>query len=76
MLNLSMLQPGQRGLIKGININGKMRRRLMDMGIIPGEVVKVEKIAPLGDPVELIIKNYRLSLRKKEAESIFVELVK
>jgi ferrous iron transport protein A len=50
-----------------------MKRRLMDMGLLVGEVVKVEKVAPLGDPIEVTIKNYNLSLRKKEAQGIGVE---
>jgi len=48
----------------------------MDMGILVGEVVKVEKIAPLGDPIEVTIKNYNLSLRKKEAEGIELKVIK
>jgi ferrous iron transport protein A len=47
----------------------------MDMGVLVGEEVKVEKIAPLGDPIEITIKNYNLSLRKKEAEGITVEVL-
>jgi ferrous iron transport protein A len=46
----------------------------MDMGVLRGEVVKVEKVAPLGDPIEIIVKNYRLSLRKSEAAGIGVEV--
>ena len=46
----------------------------MDMGLLPGEEVKVEKVAPLGDPIEVTVKSYNLSLRKKEAEGIAVEV--
>lgn len=53
-----------------------LTRRLMDMGILVGERIKVEKVAPLGDPIEVTIKNYKLSLRKKEAEGILVEVAK
>ena len=53
-----------------------LKRRLMDMGVLVGEMVKVKKISPLGDPIEVTIKNYNLSLRKKEAEGIKVEMVK
>jgi ferrous iron transport protein A len=52
-----------------------MKRRLMDMGVIPGEAVRVEKVAPLGDPIEVTIKSYALSLRKREAEGIAVEVL-
>jgi ferrous iron transport protein A len=46
----------------------------MDMGILVGEEIKVEKVAPLGDPIEVTVKNYKLSLRKKEARNILVEV--
>jgi ferrous iron transport protein A len=47
----------------------------MDMGVLVGEVVKVEKVAPLGDPIEITVKSYKLSLRKREAEGIAVEVL-
>lgn len=72
--NLSKLAPGQKGRIKTIGAIGPMRRRLMDMGLLPGEEIKVEKVAPLGDPIEVTVKSYNLSLRKKEAEGIAVEV--
>lgn len=75
-MNLAALQPGERGKISKIGAIGPMKRRLMDMGVLVGEVVKVEKIAPLGDPIEITIKNYKLSLRKSEAEGIAVEVIK
>lgn len=74
-MNLAMLQPGQTGKITKIGSLGPMKRRLMDMGVLVGEKVKVEKIAPLGDPIEITIKNYKLSLRKGEAERISVEVL-
>jgi len=55
---------------------GPMKRRLMDMGMLVGEEITVRKVAPLGDPIEVTIKNYSLSLRKKEAEGIMVEVEK
>ena len=64
-MNLAMLQPGQTGKITKIGSLGPMKRRLMDMGVLVGEVVRVEKIAPLGDPIEITVKAYKLSLRKK-----------
>ncbi len=75
-MNLAMLKPGEIGQITQIGAIGPIKRRLMDMGVLVGEKVKVEKIAPLGDPIEVTIKNYNLSLRKKEAEGILVEAVK
>jgi ferrous iron transport protein A len=73
--NLAKLVPGTRAKVLSIGAIGPMRRRLMDMGVIPGEAVRVEKVAPLGDPIEVTIKSYNLSLRKKEAEGIAVEVL-
>jgi len=75
-MNLSMLKPGQSGTITKIGGLGPLKRRLMDMGVLVGEQVKVEKVAPLGDPIEVTIKQYNLLLRKKEAEGISVEEMK
>jgi ferrous iron transport protein A len=73
--NLAKLAPGEKGKILSIGAIGPMKRRLMDMGLLPGEEIKVEKVAPLGDPMEVTVKSYKLSLRKKEAEGIAVEVV-
>jgi ferrous iron transport protein A len=74
-MNLAMLKPGQTGKITKIGSLGSMKRRLMDMGVLVGEAVRVEKIAPLGDPIEITVKAYKLSLRKSEAEGISVEVM-
>lgn len=76
MMNLAMLKPGDNARITKMGAIGPLKRRLMDMGVLVGEEVKVEKIAPLGDPIEVTIKSYNLSLRKKEAEGIEVEAIK
>jgi len=73
-MNLAKMKPGERARITKIGVTGPLKRRLMDMGVLVGEEVKVEKVAPLGDPIEVTIKNYNLSLRKKEAEGIAVEV--
>jgi len=75
-MTLARLRPGENGRITKMGAIGPLKRRLMDMGVLIGERIKVEKIAPLGDPIEVTIKNYNLSLRKKEAEGIEVEVVK
>ncbi|HOD34067.1 MAG TPA: FeoA family protein [Holophaga sp.] len=54
---------------------GPVRRRLLEMGFIRGATVRVEKMAPLGDPMELVIKGYHLSLRREEGACILVERV-
>ena len=73
-MNLAKLKPGQTGKITAIGAIGPLKRRLMDMGVLVGEEVTVVKVAPLGDPIEVNIKSYRLSLRKKEAQGISVEV--
>ncbi|MBT9133277.1 MAG: Fe(2+) transport protein A [Firmicutes bacterium] len=75
-MNLAMLKPGEHGKITKMGALVSLKRRLMDMGVLVGEDIKVEKVAPLGDPIEVTIKNYNLSLRKKEAEDISVEVIK
>ena len=74
-MNLSNLKPGQQGTILKLESSiGPIRRRLMDMGVIPGERIKVEKIAPMGDPIEVSVKGYSLTLRKNEAKGIEIEV--
>lgn len=74
-MNLSNLKPGEQGRILKLDSSiGPIRRRLMDMGVIPGEMIKVEKVAPMGDPIEVTIKGYNLSLRKGEARGIELEV--
>ncbi|MGF7059312.1 FeoA family protein [Brassicibacter mesophilus] len=71
--NLKDLKPGQRGKILSIKGKGPIKRRLMDMGVTNGTEVLVEKIAPLGDPIEIKLKGYNLTLRKSDAENIIIE---
>lgn len=70
---LKNLEPGESGKIIMIKAKGALRRRLMDMGLIKGTEVHVEKVAPLGDPIEVKIKGYSLSLRKEDAQNIIME---
>lgn len=69
---LSELLPGENGVISSINDN-EIFLKLMEMGCIPGERVQVDIIAPLGDPISIWVAGYQLSLRKNEAEHIYVE---
>jgi Fe2+ transport system protein FeoA len=71
-VSLSQLRPGQRATIVHVGGNGAVRRRFVEMGIVRGETVLVERVAPLGDPVEYLIKGYHLSLRREEANQITV----
>lgn len=75
MTNLAKLKPGDTGKITSIGAIGPLKRRLMDMGVLIGEEVQVLKMASLGDPIEVKLKSYNLSLRKKEAEGIGVEVM-
>jgi ferrous iron transport protein A len=75
-MNLAKLKPGEKGRISAIGAIGALKRRLMDMGVLIGEEVRVLKVAPMGDPIEVNIKSYNLSLRKNEAEGIAVEVIK
>lgn len=74
MMTLKDLKPGQEGKVVSIGEKGPMRRRIMDMGVTPGVVVKVVKVAPLGDPIEITVRGYELSLRKEEAENIQISM--
>ena len=72
-ITLRELKPGEKGEILKLRGEGPVKRRLLDMGIVLGETVEVIRVAPLGDPVEVKVKGYHLSLRKEEAESVIVE---
>ena len=64
---------GSRVTVKRINGEGALKRRIMDMGITKGVEVYIRKVAPLGDPIEVTVRNYELSLRKADAANIEVE---
>ena len=64
---------GEQGVIKSVAGDGRIRRRLFDMGVTPGAEVYLRKKAPLGDPIEVTVRGYELSLRKADAEMIEVE---
>lgn len=70
--SLDLLTKGEKGVIKLVKGEGVVRRRLFDMGVTPGAEVELVKKAPLGDPLEYKIRNYALTLRKKEAENVIV----
>ena len=71
---LSQLKKGQEAIVVRIDGKGAVRRRMMDMGVVPGAEIHVIRVAPFGDPTEYSIKGYSLSLRKSEAENIKIEL--
>jgi len=73
ILNLKDLKPGQKGKVLKIKVRGETSKRIVEMGVTPGAVVEVERIAPLGDPIDIKVKGYHLSLRKEEAEGVEIE---
>ncbi|NLW86282.1 MAG: metal-dependent transcriptional regulator [Planctomycetes bacterium] len=73
--SLGEMKLGEKGVIVRISGTGGIRRRLLDMGATAGTLVEVERVAPFGDPIEVKIKGYHLTLRKDEAERIAVKLI-
>lgn len=69
---LSQLKPGDRAVVKKLHGEGAVRRRIMDMGITKNTTVYIRKVAPLGDPFELTVRGYELSVRKEDAQTIEV----
>lgn len=72
-MNLREVQVGQTCKVVKVHGEGPVRRRIMDMGITKGQKIYVQKVAPLGDPMEITIRNYELSVRKADCEMIEVE---
>ena len=73
MNNLRQVPVGGKAKVVRIHGEGAVKRRIMDMGITRGVEITVRKVAPLGDPIEITVRGYELSLRKADAESIEVE---
>lgn len=73
MKTLRDVKIGETVTVKNLHGEGAIKRRIMDMGITKGAEVYVRKVAPLGDPIELTVRGYELSLRKADAEKIEVE---
>lgn len=71
---LSDFKIGESGVVKKVNGDGRIKRRLLDMGITNGAEIFLRKKAPLGDPIEVTVRNYELTLRKTEADCIETEV--
>ena len=71
---LDLFTVGETGVVKRVGGEGKIKRRLFDMGITPGAEVLLRKKAPLGDPIEITLRGYELSLRKTEAVCVTMEV--
>lgn len=74
-MTLREVKVGQSARVVRLSGTGPVKRRIMDMGITKGQVVHVLRVAPLGDPMEITVRNYELSVRKADADMIEVELV-
>ncbi|MFO8003539.1 ferrous iron transport protein A [Thioalkalivibrio sp.] len=73
-MNLRDMYVGQTGIVAGFSQTGRSyRRKLLSMGLLPGTEFRITRIAPMGDPVEIALRGFRLSLRRGEAEAVMVE---
>lgn len=73
-MTLKEILPGQSCVVKQVFANN-LRKRIIDMGLITGTRIQVKKIAPLGDPMEILVRGYSLTLRKAEARTIIVDRI-
>ena len=73
MKSLKEVAVGDKAIVKRLSGEGALKRRIMDMGVTKGVEIFVRKVAPFGDPIEVSVRGYELSLRKAEAENILVE---
>lgn len=69
-MTLNDLKIGQSGVISAVGGEGALRLRLLDMGLIPNTAVRVQKVAPMGDPIQIQIRGYELTLRREDAQRI------
>jgi Fe2+ transport system protein FeoA len=73
MPTLDQLAPGERGIVRALQGDSMMQQRIQEMGVTQGSEVEVVRLAPLGDPIEISVRGYYLSLRKSEAALIELE---
>ena len=71
---MSELKPKEKGKIIKVGGKGSIHRRILDMGVVSGSLVEVQRVAPLGDPIEIKVKGYNLTLRKEDAANIQIEV--
>ena len=72
-LTLEQIEPGEKVTIAKVTITGRIGRKMMDMGVTKDTEVEIVRVAPLGDPIDIKLKGYHLSLRKAEAARVFVK---
>lgn len=73
-VSLDQVKPGQECRVKDVYLSGEIKYRLLDMGIIPNTKIKLVKKAPLGDPIQILLRGYNLTIRKEIAKMIEVEV--
>ena len=71
---LDQFKENETGIVKKILVQGRIRQRLFDMGVTPKTVITFKKASPLGDPIEVLVRGYSLTLRKDEAKNILMEV--
>lgn len=74
-MTLDIIQPGESAIVETVKGEGFLRKRLLEMGLTPNTTIKVRKVAPMGDPIEVYLRNYVLTLRKDDAANITVRKV-
>ena len=72
MKNLTEANIGERVLVTGLANDSKVKKRLLEMGVTPGATLQVTGKAPFGDPIEVLVRGYKLTLRKNEADAILI----
>lgn len=75
-MTLDKLKPREKAIVLNIGGKGPVRRRLIDMGITPNAIILMKKTAPFGDPIEILIRGYSLSIGKKEATQVEIKKIK
>ena len=75
LVTLDTVKVGERVRLCKVNAKGDLHKRLIEMGMLPGAILGVERVAPLGDPIDIKIRGYHLSLRKAEAALLSVEVL-
>jgi DtxR family Mn-dependent transcriptional regulator len=71
-MSLADMKPGESGRVRQVNASGAIRQRLLDMGLLPDAVIRVERVAPTGNPVWIRLRGYQISLRRSEAEAVLM----
>ena len=72
-MTIDDLQIGQQGTISTVGGEGALRLRFLDMGLIPGTTVKLQKVAPMGDPIQILVRGYELTIRREDAKMIGIQ---